>query len=1292
MRIKLLFFALLISSSAMGQWKSLYKGTDSLNRFLSASFYSLSEGFVVSDQWVGFTMDSGRTFQRKYIEDNNVDYNRNPVTLTFGFYYEDVKAFGNNKLLVAGEYFNEPAILQSTNNGNSWKVVYHVPYTFSGSEENYVSRMEFPVNNDIGYVVFSDGVAKTTNGGNTWTQSRNMVMIGRELTVMDFSNNLIGYVAGSSSLLKTIDGGTNWTLLNVPFQVKAISAVNNNLVYVLSTDNNIYYSNNGGASWTLTNRPITHLNSDNIYFVNDSVGYTAYGYVYQTRNRGKSWEQLPADQYPDVGKLIPYNADVMWACGSGERLAMTNNRGGKPIPRAYFDYDVSSVCSTKQLPLTSQSNSSYQHFWYLNKRYIANTYNTSIQQGLQDTVKLVVTDGVQKDSMVRIVDYEGYFSIKLESISLQDTICGGVRPQFTILKSQPGVLYSVYGIPSVLGNGSDLIIAGFAGADPSATLPFTIYAAIENRCGRQTAQQTHFIHVINSFPSVEMINGDTICMDKVFYIRIQNSQKTYEYWADAGLPKVKGTGGTIQIPCRTPFLKQLRSTGLTGPAVNSVSFLVFVQHEKFHCQSGIGHQIYCYSRRSGAQFEVLGMENFKGDTLRLSNQSEQSSSYFWTFDRGASYERNDTRVPIGLRYNRQGIRKITLYAYTKEGCVDSLTRSLEVFTKMGETPVSTVCNAESGKTHIDSLLVNRYYDNRTIYEDEYGGRILAGTFRDPSHITRQLYPESGWYALKYNKAGKLLWKLEYQGFDYAENYSIEQAIGDSKGNTYLLGYGQGNLVVSGYVPRLDSPIPGPGAFIAKVSPNGGLLWVKHFYNQFFSQHLNTNMCRGGLLRGKNDDFYYITQRKPDYDFFMDNTLLFDYAENKQGVIVHFNSEGEVLRKKAFPGLYKSFELANVPFPSPTSYKFNPSPVWSSEGTMAIYTQIDTTTKSGDLDGLSLPVEARQVNSYLFFLDTIALKLQSIKPVYKLLQNRKASVNPDAFTVDEQGNYYISYTQLNYFHRNKPIYELDTLKAKTYVAAFDGLGNLSWTKKVEGLQVSHLFAEKNRLKLAGLNFHLYSGAASAYLPNQSPIFENTKKLTFFSDTASFSGRGQYGLGTLDVVVGTLNTDNGDLLDLIHLGTPKMEATMAMAKGYGAQIWVSSTLGSAFGSAADPFDNYSILKTYKLPLEGNCTSAYLNPEVLPFAPVSFPQNEMARPLGSINAYPNPVQDHLILSTTDLYSKIQSITVIDQLGRRIWTKTGLDVGQFQMDTRAFPKGQVYLVEVQTAGGFSRIRVVKQ
>ena len=94
----------------------------------------------------------------------------------------------------------------------------------------------------------------------------------------------------------------------------------------------------------------------------------------------------------------------------------------------------------------------------------------------------------------------------------------------------------------------------------------------------------------------------------------------------------------------------------------------------------------------------------------------------------------------------------------------------------------------------------------------------------------------------------------------------------------------------------------------------------------------------------------------------------------------------------------------------------------------------------------------------------------------------------------------------------------------------------------------------------------------------------------------------------------------------------------------------------------------------------------------APAALPKNNLSLPAGSINAFPNPVQDQLILSTIGHNSNIQSITVFDQLGRKIWTKTGLDAGQFHLDTRAFPKGQVYVVEVQMAEGFARVRVVKQ
>lgn len=115
------------------------------NQIFKLSFYSPSQGFVAFRDWVGYTADSGRTFTKKYITSGNVNYNGNNVNLTFGFAINGVKAFNQNILLVYGNYGNVPAILYSTNGGNSYVLVFHSIYNDLNIADNSgITDMVFP--------------------------------------------------------------------------------------------------------------------------------------------------------------------------------------------------------------------------------------------------------------------------------------------------------------------------------------------------------------------------------------------------------------------------------------------------------------------------------------------------------------------------------------------------------------------------------------------------------------------------------------------------------------------------------------------------------------------------------------------------------------------------------------------------------------------------------------------------------------------------------------------------------------------------------------------------------------------------------------------------------------------------------------------------------------------------------------------------------------------------------------------------------------------------------------------
>ena len=137
--MKRLLFLLTVFSSLYvhAQWRTIYQDTDSLNTITAASFFTPASGFVASNDWIGFTTDSGHTFQQRNVSLGNVNYGGYPVNLTFGFAASDIQAFGSNTVVVSGNYGWEPSILYSSNGGVSWQLVYHAPLTSAASNSEY---------------------------------------------------------------------------------------------------------------------------------------------------------------------------------------------------------------------------------------------------------------------------------------------------------------------------------------------------------------------------------------------------------------------------------------------------------------------------------------------------------------------------------------------------------------------------------------------------------------------------------------------------------------------------------------------------------------------------------------------------------------------------------------------------------------------------------------------------------------------------------------------------------------------------------------------------------------------------------------------------------------------------------------------------------------------------------------------------------------------------------------------------------------------------------------------------
>lgn len=384
------------------------------NEIYKISFYSPSEGYVAFRDWIGFSSDSGHTFQKKPITLTNVDFNGYGINLTFGFYINGIHAFDRNKLVAYGHYGLVPSILYSDNGGSSFKVVFHSQKDPMQLRTG-ITDMIFPGNGQDGFATDADRILKTTNGGASWTVLRtdngaywtNLEAVDKN-TIYAFSTEF-----ATNRLIRTTNGGSFWTQMVLP----ALPGVKLTYVHFRTAskgwvsvfDNNnrgyFYSTTNGGGSWTLQNNlSVTPFNCTKMKFTDDSTGFalSEQNTVFKTLSGGRIWEPLKRDNnFVYLGythnDLSFVNQNQFWAGGGHGLLEISTNAGGTPLPRAFFKVDTSGVGIGSGVKLQNFSRNDHQFEWYLNGELISTSYNHTYQHNIfrtVDTVKLVVTNSM----------------------------------------------------------------------------------------------------------------------------------------------------------------------------------------------------------------------------------------------------------------------------------------------------------------------------------------------------------------------------------------------------------------------------------------------------------------------------------------------------------------------------------------------------------------------------------------------------------------------------------------------------------------------------------------------------------------------------------------------------------------------------------------------------------------------------------------------------------------------------------------------------------------------------------
>lgn len=212
-----------------------------------------------------------------------------------GQYLRWFKMVDANTWYAAGDY---GMFMKTTNAGVNWttKTAGYPSTLYPGSGILQNSLSGYFLNANTGFLGVQSvrGIAKTTNGGQTFDTIQILLSGTMSTYGFHFINSTTGYLAASSTakLMKTTDAGMTWIQLPNLGSITCytVYASDTNNIITTSSSGNVYITTNAGVNWTTSNIGTTST----LYtskFVNASTGYVcgSSGLFRYTTNGGMNW-------------------------------------------------------------------------------------------------------------------------------------------------------------------------------------------------------------------------------------------------------------------------------------------------------------------------------------------------------------------------------------------------------------------------------------------------------------------------------------------------------------------------------------------------------------------------------------------------------------------------------------------------------------------------------------------------------------------------------------------------------------------------------------------------------------------------------------------------------------------------------------------------------------------------------------------------------------------------------------------------------------------------------------------
>lgn len=236
--------------------------------------------------------------------------------------------------------------LETTDGGDSWII---------GSSQGFRDFGFFDNTFGYGASIVGQSMAKTTNGGSSWTSITPPT--SNSLWAVSATSATTAYFVGTGGVLwKTTNGGSSVTVQNsgTTDLLTDIVFTNTTTGYIVTQVSGVIKTVNSGATWNTVYTPPSGVLTE-MFFVDDNIGYVvgSDGLVAKTIDAGQNWNNLTTNSVGYLQGVNFFDADNGVVVGTSGEILFTNDGGttwnSQNSGTSEHLYDVSMLSATSAI-------------------------------------------------------------------------------------------------------------------------------------------------------------------------------------------------------------------------------------------------------------------------------------------------------------------------------------------------------------------------------------------------------------------------------------------------------------------------------------------------------------------------------------------------------------------------------------------------------------------------------------------------------------------------------------------------------------------------------------------------------------------------------------------------------------------------------------------------------------------------------------------------------------------------------------------------------------------------------